>query len=323
MRKFVARSFLILITVIASIILFNLSLFSDIPNGDIKILAHRGVHQTFNRHGLTNTTCTARRIYPPTHTYIENTLPSIRAAFDYGADRVEIDVRRTADNAFAVFHDGVLDCRTNGQGKISDQTMAELRTLDAGYGYTADNGQTFPLRGKGVGMIPALDEVLRAFPKKVFQINIKSNNPKDADRFLSYLKLNNLSLPSETQLWSGPRFARQWRNLDTDIKIATKPEVKSCAKRYILIGWTGRVPSSCYNYGLIIPQNLEWLFWGWPRKTQARFMHRQVPVFLIGSTNGPREGIDTVEQLQAIPSEYKGWVMTNRIEIIGPALDTR
>ncbi|MFC3523032.1 glycerophosphodiester phosphodiesterase family protein [Streptomonospora nanhaiensis] len=49
---------------------------------------------------------------PPEHPYLENTIAGMRAAFDAGADQVEFDVHRTADDRFAVFHDWEVDCRT-------------------------------------------------------------------------------------------------------------------------------------------------------------------------------------------------------------------
>ena len=60
------------------------------------------------------------------------------------------------DGQLSVFHDYDLSMRTNGAGNISDYTMAELKQLDIGYGYTADGGKTFPFRGKGIGLMPEL-----------------------------------------------------------------------------------------------------------------------------------------------------------------------
>jgi hypothetical protein len=64
-----------------------------------------------------------------------------------GADLVEIDVAPTPTGN-GVFHDWTVDCRTEGKGEVRAATMAELKQLDPGYGYTADGGKTFPLRGK-------------------------------------------------------------------------------------------------------------------------------------------------------------------------------
>jgi len=321
MAKHTLRIILFFLTVFIGITIFNLSIFSPIPESSRKILSHRGVHQTFHQNGLTNDTCTANRIFKPTHTFIENTVPSIEAAFAYGADIVEIDIRRTADNNFAVFHDGILECRTDGKGNISNYTMAELRMLDLGYGYTADNGQTFPLRGKGIGMMPSLDQILKIFPDKALLINAKSNNDKDADALATYLDRANLSLNTQTRLWAGPKFASRWRVIAPTTRIATKVETKTCAKNYVLLGWSGYIPESCRNFGLVIPENLKWAYWGWPRKTISRLSKKEAAVALVGALNGPTSGIDTIEQVNNIPDDFRGIVMTNRIEIIGPALN--
>jgi len=153
--------------------------FLDDPQ--VALISHRGIHQTFDREGLENDTCTAERIAPPQHAYLENTLPAMRAAFASGADIVEIDVHPTTDGRLAVFHDWTLDCRTNGSGETRSHDIAYLQTLDVGYGYTADGGNTFPFRGKGVGMLPALEEVFTDFPDGRFLVNFKSNEPHEGD----------------------------------------------------------------------------------------------------------------------------------------------
>jgi glycerophosphoryl diester phosphodiesterase len=59
-----------------------------------------------------------------------------------------------------VSHDATVDRCTNGSGAIEDLTFAEIRSLDAGYWYTPDNGATYPFRGKGV-KIPTVEEVFQ------------------------------------------------------------------------------------------------------------------------------------------------------------------
>ena len=49
----------------------------------------------------------------------------MQAAFDLGADVVELDVKLTKDNKLAVFHDFTLEYRTDGTGNVSDYTMAD------------------------------------------------------------------------------------------------------------------------------------------------------------------------------------------------------
>lgn len=305
---------------VAVLILLNLSWFYAPPNGTVKLLAHRGVHQTFHRHNLTNETCTAERIYEPKHTFLENTLPSIKAAFEYGADMVEIDILPTADSQFVVFHDWTLGCRTNGQGRTIDLTLGQLKALDIGYGYTSDGGETYPFRGKGIGMMPSLKEVLIAFPNRAFMINLKSNRATDADNLATYLENSGHQLDSASFLWAGRKVADRWRTLQPPLPVTTRREVKSCAKNYILWGWTGNITPECQPFGLVVPQDFAWLYWGWPNKTLSRFNDTGTRIFIAGALSGEHQGIDTLEQLQKVPEGFNGWIMTDRIEVIGPAV---
>ena len=43
------------------------------PTGELTLLSHRGVYQTFPPEGVEDDTCTATRIRTPTHRFIENT----------------------------------------------------------------------------------------------------------------------------------------------------------------------------------------------------------------------------------------------------------
>ncbi len=179
------------LVIVGAIWAWNSSLLATPPpDAHAKLLSHRGVHQTYHRQGLTNQTCTAIRIDQPRHELIENTPASTRAAFNAGADVVEIDVHPTTDDHFVVFHDWTVDCRTNGTGVTRELALNELQSLDIGYGYTADNGVTFPLRGKYAGGMPELAEFMQEFPDKKFLINFKSNDPAEGPTFMRFLNEN-------------------------------------------------------------------------------------------------------------------------------------
>lgn len=59
----------------------------------------------------------------------ENTLASYKLAIEAGADYVEVDLRTTKDGHLVVLHDSKVDRTTNGQGKISDMTLKEVKKL--------------------------------------------------------------------------------------------------------------------------------------------------------------------------------------------------
>lgn len=64
----------------------------------------------------------------------ENTVSALRRAVEIGVDLVEFDVRETADGHLVLMHDDSVDRTTDGSGLVSDMTLAEIRTLDAGSG---------------------------------------------------------------------------------------------------------------------------------------------------------------------------------------------
>jgi glycerophosphoryl diester phosphodiesterase len=96
----------------------------------------------------------------------ENTLAAFRKAVSLGATFIETDLQLTRDAHFVAIHDDTLNRTTNGQGRVHDRTLAELRKLDAGSWF----GSQFT--GE---RIPTLEEVLE-FSKKndvVFYLELK------------------------------------------------------------------------------------------------------------------------------------------------------
>lgn len=291
------------------------------PRGEAAhFIAHRGVHQTFDVTGVGPDDCTATRIRPVEHTFIENTLPAIEAAFAAGARRVEIDIHPTTDGEFAVFHDWTLDCRTDGQGVTRQHSMAQLRRLDAGHGYTADGGETWPLRGQGIGQIPSLAEVLSRFPDGEFVINIKSNNPEEATWLDTYLTRHNANRNRLT-IFAAERPRHRLAALDPSLRVIGRGTVKACATQYMAIGWSGIVPEACHDTVLVLPVNYAPWAWGWPRRLEQRLREAGSEVWLIGPMDpaSPNaSGIDSRDLLDAVPADFSGGIFTNRIERVGP-----
>lgn len=293
------------------------------PSQQPVLLAHRGVHQIYDRQELKRDTCTAERIKPPSHDYIENTLPSMAAAFEDGADVVEIDVHPTTDGHFAVFHDWALECRTNGHGVTREQTMSYLKTLDIGYGYTADGGQTFPLRGKGLGLMPSLTEVLDSFPGKGFLINIKSNDPDEGDLLAEFLTKRPKNQVRNLMVYGGEKPTTRLLHLMPTMRGFTRHSVMACFKNYLAIGWTGHMPEACRHTVMLMPINYARYVWGWPQRFVARMHDVGSEVYVVGpfareDANGT-PGIDDLALLGDVPvGNYDGGIWTNTIELIGP-----
>jgi glycerophosphoryl diester phosphodiesterase len=317
-RTLLIISGLVLLLVIY-IYLNNGPLFLTKHSGKPFLLAHRGVAQTFHPEGITNDTCTATRIYPPEHQYLENTIASMREAFQLGADMVEFDIQPTRDGKFAIFHDWTLDCRTNGKGVTRDHTLAELQKLDIGYGYSADGGKTFPFRGKGVGLMPSLDEVMHTFPDRAFLIHIKSNDPQEGTQLANYLS----NLPEQQQrlltVYGGDKPVAVVHQRLPQLKVMSVETEKSCMVPYLALGWTGYVSSACHNIELHIPEKVAPWLWGWPDRFLDRMAAVDTRVIVVGGDGSEfSTGFDSPADIQRLPADYSGGIWTNRIDKIAP-----
>lgn len=293
----------------------NTSRFAPPMSGSPTVLAHRGVGQRYDI-PIESNTCTAVHLLRPEHEYLENTIPSMRAAFDRGADVVEFDIHPTTDGRFAVFHDRTLECKTNGSGATRAHTMGELKSFDIGYGYTFDGGHTYPFRGKGIGLMPSMDEVFQAFPGRSFLIDVKDNEPQDAVKLADHL-----SRLSQEQLSKLIIFARDatlviLRERFPRLRMFSAGSIASCLLQYIAYGWTGIVPGRCYNSDLFVPINVAPWLWGWPARFMNRMESAHSSIILMG-TYPAREispGLDTPADLSRIPAAYDGGIWTNEVD---------
>ena len=92
----------------------------------------------------------------------ENTLAAIRNALARDADLVELDVQRTKDGELVVLHDTTLDRTTDvrrrfpgrAPWRLSDFTLAEIRTLDAGsWKSSAHAGERIPTLAEALAVL--------------------------------------------------------------------------------------------------------------------------------------------------------------------------
>lgn len=278
-----------------------------------EVIAHRGVFQTFPMAGVESDTCTAKRIDPPTHPYIENTIPAMAAAFRDGATMVELDIHPTADNHLVVFHDWILDCRTDGKGVTHQHTLAELKKLDVGYGYTADGGRSYPLRGTGVGMMPSLEEVFAAIPDKPLLIHQKDNYERTVELLGALVN----SLPPEQRklifFYGNSRTYPRLHQIAPDIQrfFPTGDEMKRCGKSLLMRLGFGDLPQACYLPSIVLPVKDLWLVPGWPNSFLRKTAAAHVPVYVID--------VDTPEEAQTLVDLPVNGIMTNKIEVVGRA----
>ncbi len=113
----------------------------------------------------------------------ENTLPAFERATELGTRFLEMDCHATSDGEIVICHDAELDRMTDASGPVRARSFAELQRVDAGHGFTPDEGESYPFRGKGV-RIPRLAEVLSSFPDARINLEIKQADPPIAAEVL-------------------------------------------------------------------------------------------------------------------------------------------
>ncbi len=121
----------------------------------------------------------------------ENTAFAFREAIALGASHIETDVRRTRDGAIVCIPDARVDRTTNGHGRVADMSLAELKSLDAGYRFSPDGGRTFPYRGRGI-TVPTLDEALAVHPDARLNLEIKPGEGGMIDALLERIEAGRL-----------------------------------------------------------------------------------------------------------------------------------
>ncbi|GHD79428.1 glycerophosphoryl diester phosphodiesterase [Salinibacterium amurskyense] len=94
----------------------------------------------------------------------ENTLEAFELGADQGADGMEIDIHATKDGVIVAIHDDTIDRTSNGTGRVSELTFAELRRLDFGTGNAGDYAGA---------LIPTLDEIFDLVERRSLVLNIE------------------------------------------------------------------------------------------------------------------------------------------------------
>ncbi len=134
----------------------------------------------------------------------ENTLVSYRRAIEVGATVGETDVRTTKDGELVCRHDADLARTTNGNGLVSEKTLAEIKELDA--------GSWFDPQYQGE-RIPTLREVLQLCKGKMHvMLDLKESGQKYAEQITAEVRKH--GEPKEIVLGiRSVEHARQFRKL--------------------------------------------------------------------------------------------------------------
>ena len=180
---------------------YHLFKYNPREGDDFTIIAHRG----------------ASAYYP------ENTIHSFEGAIAMGADMVELDVQFSSDKEVVVFHDEKISRCTDGRGRISDYTLAQLKKLDAGSWYSKDFKNT---------RIPTLAEVLSVCKNKI-AVNVEIKTEAVSKMFFGGIEERCLKIVEQSGMRDhvvfssfDPRAIMHLKQIDNTVTVAVLFEKK-------------------------------------------------------------------------------------------------
>ncbi|MGN7824843.1 glycerophosphodiester phosphodiesterase family protein [Chitinophaga sp. 22536] len=136
----------------------------------------------------------------------ENTVAAINATIQCGADYAELDLRTTKDGQLVLMHDGTVDRMTNGKGKVSDLTWADIKQLKV----NSKDGKDY--------RVPTFAEALRAAKGKV---NIYLDF-KDADVAETWKQVQAAGMEQQIVVYLNSKEQyKQWRKTAPQMPLMT------------------------------------------------------------------------------------------------------
>jgi len=163
-----------MITALAAILLSQLAPVKRVPvpaSDHFVVISHRGAHETVP----------------------ENTLEAYKLAASVGVDYAEMDLRTTKDGVLINMHDGTVDRTTNGKGKVSDLTWAEISKLTINVTYR----------------VPTFREILRTLRQGKVNLYLDF---KEADPVKAYQEIRAEHMEKHTLVYVySPDEVRAWR----------------------------------------------------------------------------------------------------------------
>lgn len=244
-----------------------------------ELVAYRGGGQIVDYQKLRTSGCTANSIVQSQNVVIENTLESLDNAARAGFDIFHLNIHLTKDGQFVLFHDWTLDCATNGTGEVNSHTADELIALDAGYGYTFDDGKTYPFRSKGY-RIDNLEVALGKYRHNTLWLNLKNNNDAAFAALGELLTGSYADRLSKIVIITSPKGEAWFASRYPALTAVSVESTKSCVMDYLLYGWSGVFPQTCSNRPILLPPAKAKYLWGYPNKFAARAQQNGSKVYL-------------------------------------------
>jgi glycerophosphoryl diester phosphodiesterase len=195
--------------------------------------------------------------------------------------------------------------------------MTELKQFDIGYGYTADDGKTFPFRGKAVGMMPTLNEVLTTFPENRILINVKSRDRSEGEKLASVLNRLTSARRSQIMVYGGDEPIEVIRRLAPDVRTIARATIE-LPRRIYRVWLDGHDAASLQKRNSAGANQCRPLAVGLARSILEPDDGRQQPCVCARSVQRRRvlDGDRYPRTVPAVALKLSGGSLTNEIEAI-------
>lgn len=159
----------------------------------------------------------------------QNSIPAVKKAIEYGYDGCEFDIHTTKDGKWVVIHNDTVDSMTNGEGKVADFTLEQIRKLRLDSGNGIEQYENL--------QVPTLEEVLEIIAESEITpvIEIKNCNTEylpDVKKLLEKYKLT-----ERAEIISFEReYLEQYKKLDSSAQmmlltsVITEDDVNWCVE---------------------------------------------------------------------------------------------
>lgn len=159
----------------------------------------------------------------------QNSIPAVKKAIEYGYDGCEFDIHTTKDGKWVVIHNDTVDSMTDGEGKVADFTLEQIRKLRLDSGNGIEQYENL--------QVPTLEEVLEIIAESEITpvIEIKNCNTEylpDVKKLLEKYKLT-----ERAEIISFEReYLEQYKKLDSSAQmmlltsVITEDDVNWCVE---------------------------------------------------------------------------------------------
>ncbi|HEX8643114.1 MAG TPA: hypothetical protein VF702_04285, partial [Allosphingosinicella sp.] len=193
---------------------------------------------------------------------------------------------------------------------------------DPGYRYTSDGGRTFPLRGRAVGLIPGVSDILYEIRQMPILFVVHGDDPATADSLAAEFRTARLEIDEKYAFFGAEPVLARIRALAPQALTYSAEGAERCLAGYRSKGWLGIVPEECRGTVVPVTPGANWTLWGWPYRFLTRLAGAGARAIMVESVaaDGTLRGLSRPDQLPEVPYSFRGYLLIEDMPRTGRSL---